>query len=162
MTEGENAMTRHASRAVAAVAALALLIPAVAIASPGSGVANITTVSDGGLAGPTKVNIPGIVKLQTYEDLRVLTQTLTIHPDGSTGWHSHPGPVLVTVKSGIFRYQETDCSYIDYSAGQTILDPGNGHVHIGRSVGTVDLELSVTYLIPPGVAPRIDEPATDC
>ena len=155
-------MRRHAFRAVAVVAALALLIPTVAIASPGSGVANVSIRSDGVLAGPAKVNIPGVVKLQAYDDLRVLTQELTIHPGGSTGWHSHPGPVLVTVKSGIFRYQETDCSYIDYSAGQTILDPGNGHVRIGRSVGTVDLELSVTYLIPPGVAPRIDEPATDC
>ena len=155
-------MRRHARYAVTAVAALALLIPSVAIASTGSGVANLTTVSDGALAGPAKVNIPGIVKLQTYDDLRVFTQTLTIHPGGSTGWHSHPGPVLVTVKSGIFRYQETDCSFIDYSAGQTILDPGNGHVHIGRSVGTVDLDLSVTYLIPPGVPPRIDAPAVDC
>ena len=155
-------MTRHARYAVTAVAALALLIPSVAIASLGSGVANLTTVSDGALAGPTKVNIPGIVKLQTYGDLRVFTQTLTIHPGGNTGWHSHPGPVLVTVNSGIFRYQESDCSFVDYSAGQTILDPGNGHVHIGRSVGTVDLNLSVTYLIPPGVAPRIDAPVVDC
>ena len=155
-------MTRHASRIATVVATLALLIPTVAIASTGSGVANLTTVSDGALVGPTKVNIPGIVKLQTYGDIRVFTQTLTIHPGGDTGWHSHPGPVLVTVKSGTFRYQETDCSYIDYSAGQTILDPGNGHVHIGRSVGTVDLELSVTYLIPPGVAPRIDAPPVNC
>ena len=155
-------MRRQALYAVTAVAALALLIPTVAIASPGSGVVNITTRSDGTLAGPTKVNLPGIVKLQTREDLRVLTQELTIHPGGNTGWHSHPGPVLVTVKSGVFRYQETDCSFIDYPAGETVLDPGGGHVHIGRSVGTVDLALSVTYLIPPGVAPRIDAPAVVC
>lgn len=155
-------MKRHAPAMVTAVAALALLIPTVAVANPGSGVANLTTLSDGALAGPTKVNIPDIVKLQTYGDLRVLTQELTIHPGGNTGWHSHPGPVLVTVKSGIFRYQETDCSFVDYPAGQTILDPGNGHIHIGRSVGTVDLDLSVTYLIPPGVAPRIDAPPVTC
>lgn len=156
-------MNRTALRTIAAtVAAIALFIPAVAMASPGSGVANIVTRSDGTLSGPTKVNIPGVIKLQTYEDLRVLTQELTIHPGGSTGWHSHPGPVLVTVIHGSFRYQEDDCSFVDYPAGETILDSGGGHVHIGRNVGTVDLDISVTYLIPAGAAPRIDVPAVDC
>jgi hypothetical protein len=157
-------MKRQLLRALVAVAALALLVPTVAIASPGSGIVlPITTVSDGTLAGPTKVNIPGIVKLQTYEDLRILTQELTILPGGNTGWHSHPGPVLVTVKHGTFRYQESDCSFTDYAAGETVLDSGGGHVHVGRNPsGTDNLDLSVTYLIPPGVAPRIDVPAVDC
>jgi hypothetical protein len=156
-------MNRTALRTIAAmVTAFALLIPAVAMASPGSGVANIVTRSDGTLGGPAKVNITGVIKLQTYEDLRVLTQELTIHPGGSTGWHSHPGPVLVTVIHGSFRYQEDDCSFVDYAAGETVLDSGGGHVHIGRNVGAVDLDISVTYLIPPGAMPRIDVPAVDC
>jgi quercetin dioxygenase-like cupin family protein len=155
-------MKRHAFRPAILIAALALLIPTVAIASPGSGVVNISTRGDGALAGPTKVNIPGVLKLQSYEDLRVLTQELTIQVGGNTGWHSHPGPVLVTVKSGIFRYQERDCTFVDYAAGETVLDPGGGHVHIGRNVGPGDLDLLVTYLIPPGTAPRIDVPAVDC
>jgi quercetin dioxygenase-like cupin family protein len=156
-------MRRHALHVLAALAALALLIPTAAFASPGSGVVNIATRSDGTLAGPTKVNIVDVIKLQTHRDIRVLTQELTILPGGNTGWHSHPGPVLVTVKSGVFRYQESDCSFVDYSAGETVLDPGGGHVHIGRNPSQQDnLDLSVTYLIPLGEAPRIDVPAVAC
>lgn len=108
------------------------------------------------------MNLPGIVKFQAYGDLRVFDQELSIGAGGHTGWHTHPGPVLVTVKSGVFRYQDEDCSYRDYTAGQTVVDPGGGHVHIGRNVGTGDLELSITYLIPPDVAPRIDAAAVTC
>jgi hypothetical protein len=156
-------MKRTVLKTVAAiVAVVALLVPAVAIASPGSGVGNIVTVSDGMLNGPIKVNLPDQIKLQTASDVRVLTQTLTIQAGGSTGWHSHPGPVLVTVVSGTFRFQESDCSFIDYGTGQTVLDSGGGHVHIGRNAGSGVLTLSVTYLIPPGTAPRFDVPAVDC
>ena len=149
-------MNRPKLRVVAAtVAAFALLLPAVAIASQGSGVGNIVTVSDGALAGPIKVNLPQQIKFQTAGDVRVFTQTLNIQIGGSTGWHSHPGPVLVTVVHGTFRFQESDCTFVDYTTGQTVLDSGGGHVHIGRNVGADVLALSVTYLIPPGAAPRI-------
>jgi len=156
-------MKRTMLRAVVAIAAtVALIIPAVALASPGSGVGSIVTVSDGTLAGPIKVNLPDQIKLQTAGDVRVFSQTLTIQAGGSTGWHSHPGPVLVTVVHGTFRYQESDCSFVDYTTGQTVLDSGGGHVHIGRNVGSDVLSLAVTYLIPVGEAPRIDVPAVDC
>ena len=156
-------MNRSTLRAIAAtVVVVALLVPAAAIASPGSGVGSIVTVSDGTLAGPIKVNLPDQIKLQTAGDVRVFTQTLSIKSGGSTGWHSHPGPVLVTVVSGTFRFQESDCSFVDYTTGQTVLDSGGGHVHIGRNVGSDVLMLSVTYLIPPGQAPRIDVPAVAC
>jgi hypothetical protein len=52
--------------------------------------------------------------------------------------------------------------HVDCTAGQTVLDSGGGHVHIGRNVGPGDLDLLVTYLIPPGTMPRIDVPAVDC
>lgn len=155
-------MTRRTVQAIAAIAALALLIPTTAIASPGSSVFDVSTRGSGTIDGPLKVNLPGIVKFQAYGDLRVFDQELSIGAGGHTGWHTHPGPVLVTVKSGVFRYQDEDCSYRDYTAGQTVVDPGGGHVHIGRNVGTGDLELSITYLIPPDVAPRIDAAAVTC
>jgi quercetin dioxygenase-like cupin family protein len=155
-------MNRSTLRAIAAtVVVIALLVPAAAIASPGSGVGSIVTVSDGTLAGPIN-NLPDQIKLQTAGDVRVFTQTLSIAAGGNTGWHSHPGPVLVTVISGTFRFQESDCSFVDYGTGQTVLDSGGGHVHIGRNVGSGVLLLSVTYLIPPRQAPRIDVPAVAC
>ena len=155
-------MRSHAIQIMIVAAAMFVLMPVAASASPGSLVIGVVTRGDGTVAGPVKVNIPGVVKLQLYDDVRVVDQELTIQAGGSTGWHSHPGPVLVTVKAGTFRYQESDCSFHDYTAGQTVIDSGGGHVHIGRNVGTVDVNLSLTFIVPPGAPLRIDVPAVDC
>ena len=157
-------MTRRAFRVSTLIGALALLIPAVTIASSGSGITNSVIRADGTVQGPFKVNIPGVLKIQAYADMRVVDQELTILPGGTTGWHSHPGPVIVTVKSanGIFRYRESDCSFTDYTQGQTFVDSGGGHVHNGENVGSGDLDISLTFFAPPGVPLRIDEPAVAC
>ena len=149
-------------RAVAIGAVAALIASAVVIASSGAGVTAVTR-GDGTVSGRVNVNIPGSVKLQAREGLHVFDQELTIAPLGHTGWHTHPGPVLVTVKSGTFRYQHADCTFTDYTAGQSIVDPGAGHIHVGRNPSsTIALELSVTYLLPPGAPLRIEADAVAC
>ncbi|HET7727811.1 MAG TPA: hypothetical protein VFK54_10875 [Candidatus Limnocylindrales bacterium] len=149
-------------RAVAIAATAALVTSAVVIASSSLGVTAVTR-ADGLVSGRVNVNIPGSVKLQAKDGLHVLDQELTIAPLGHTGWHTHPGPVLVTVKSGTFRYQHADCTFTDYTVGQTIVDPGGGHIHIGRNPSSsVALELSVTYLLPPGAPVRIEADAVAC
>ena len=55
-------------------------------------------------------------------------------PNSSTGWHQHPGPVFITVKSGTLTFYEADdptCSPHRVSAGEGYVD--NGHGHIGRN-----------------------------
>lgn len=149
-------------RALAVGVTAALVTSAVVTASPGSGL-TATTRADGTVSDRVNVNIAGSVKLQAKDGLRVFDQELTIGPLGHTGWHTHPGPVLVTVKSGTFRYQHQDCSFTDYTVGQSIVDPGGGHIHIGRNPSsTVSLELSVTYLLPPGAPLRIEADAVSC
>ena len=90
---------------------------------------------------------------------------------GSTGWHSHPGPVLVTVKAGALRLiyaNDESCEGTVYSAGQSFIDRGDQNVHIARNESLVnEVELWATYLVPgdPGTtAFRIDAtPApSDC
>ena len=49
----------------------------------------------------------------------------------TTGWHSHPGPVFITVTSGTLTYYEYDdptCTPHTVSAGQGFVDDGHGHV----------------------------------
>ena len=149
--------------------ALALTIPlAVAIASPGSGVVNVSTRGDGVIDGPFKFEVDGLIELKAESDVRIFDQELTILEGGHTGWHSHPGPVIVTVKSGTFRYQEVDCTYVDYGPGQSFVDAGGGHVHIGRAVANPgdpaanDVNLSITYFAPPGVPLRIEADEVIC
>jgi quercetin dioxygenase-like cupin family protein len=69
---------------------------------------------------------------------------------GSTGWHSHPGPVVVVIKSGTMTFYEEDCTIRTYQAGDAFVDQGGGHVHLARNEGTQPLVLWATYF---GVSP---------
>jgi quercetin dioxygenase-like cupin family protein len=149
-------------RAALAAIALLLLSTALVLASPGSGISPPSTRGDGVISGRFNITTPHVVQLRSFGDLRVFDQELTIAPNGHTGWHRHPGPVLVTVVSGTFRYQHTDCSYTDYGPGQTVVDTGE-HVHIGRNPSATDsTSLSITYLVPVGVPLRIEADAISC
>jgi Cupin domain len=49
----------------------------------------------------------------------------------STGWHTHPGPVFITVTQGTLTYYEYDdsnCTPHVVSAGQGFVDDGRGHI----------------------------------
>jgi quercetin dioxygenase-like cupin family protein len=48
----------------------------------------------------------------------------------NTGWHSHPGPIFITVTVGTLTYYEYDdpCTPHVVSAGQSFVDTGDGHV----------------------------------
>jgi quercetin dioxygenase-like cupin family protein len=54
--------------------------------------------------------------------------------EGSTGWHSHPGPVFITVKTGTLTFYEYDnpCTGYEVSAGQGYVDTGHGHIAINH------------------------------
>jgi len=90
-------------------------------------------------------------------------QQIVIAPGGHTGWHSHPGPVVVLIKSGQMSFYDSEdptCTVRTYSAGQAFIDKGQGHVHIARNESqSENLELWATYFdVPPGGAFRIDAP----
>ena len=93
----------------------------------------------------------------------VVVQTLTFHPGGTSGWHSHPGLVSVVVRSGaVTRYEASrlgHCSSQRYSAGQAFLEVGPDHVALVRNEGTQAAEVIATYIIPAGAPLRLDQPA---
>jgi quercetin dioxygenase-like cupin family protein len=137
------------------VAALASI--GIAAATPGSG-ATATTFSRGTLDAGIKVYTPDL-KFATRDEIDVVTQTITITPGGHTGFHSHPGPVLVTIAAGTMAFYDADdpsCPRTTYATGDTFVDRGGGHVHIARNEGATDLVLYATYLVPVGAAVRTD------
>jgi quercetin dioxygenase-like cupin family protein len=101
----------------------------------------------------------GIADTKGASDLYVLQNT--IQPGGTFGWHSHPGPSLVIVKSGTATFYMKDdptCSPQVVQAGSGFVD--NGHdTHVVRNEGNVDLVTVVVSLVPAGFQRRIDEPA---
>ena len=99
------------------------------------------------------------LKTKGASDLYVLQNT--IQPGATFGWHSHPGPSLVIVKSGtatVYMADDPTCSPEQVSAGSGFVD--NGHdTHVVRNEGSVDLVTVVVSFVPAGFARRIDEPA---
>ena len=90
----------------------------------------------------------------------IAVQTIAFAPGATSGWHSHPGPVLIQVVSGTMTFYMSDdpnCTPIVRTAGQGYLDMGD-HAHIARNETTAPAQNVVTYFAPPGAALRIDEP----
>jgi quercetin dioxygenase-like cupin family protein len=92
-------------------------------------------------------------------DLHVLENTIV--QGGSFGWHSHPGPSLVIVKTGaltLYRGDDPTCTPEVVQAGSGFVDEG-GDVHLVRNEGNVVTVVYVTSLVPRGAVRRIDEPS---
>jgi len=92
-------------------------------------------------------------------DIHVLENRIV--PGGSFGWHSHPGPSLVTVKSGaltLYRGDDPTCTPQVVPAGSGFVDEG-GDVHLVRNEGDVETVVYVTSIVPRGAVRRIDEPS---
>jgi hypothetical protein len=160
--------------AVALAATLGVAGVGSALATPGTGITAALLARgtlEGDDAGQNHHGIKGQkpVKIKLHRPSDVAVQQVTIAPGGTTGWHSHPGPAVVIVKSGSFTlYDEDDpsCEGTTYSVdpanpvGKVFIDEGYGHVHIGRNEGTTPTELYVTFLdMPVGAQPRIDVPS---
>jgi quercetin dioxygenase-like cupin family protein len=88
----------------------------------------------------------------------------TFAPGATTGWHSHPGPSLIFVRSGSvtnYSNDEPGCAGQTYNAGDSFVDEGGDHVHMLRNPSaTVTAETIAVQILPQG-APRktdADEP----
>ena len=84
-----------------------------------------------------------------------------IAPGGTFGWHSHPGPSLVVVKTGaltLYLADDPSCTGRVVPAGSGFVDNG-GDVHVVRNEGSVEAVVYVASLVPRGFTRRIDQPA---
>ena len=139
------------------------LVVGAALATPGL-VTSAPVHARGTVADGLIVNSKSGIHLKTKGSTDFVTQQVVFPGGGHTGWHSHPGPVLVTVKRGALRLIYADdeaCAGTVYEAGDSFVDRGDAIVHIARNMSaTEELELWATYLVPgdPGAGFRLDEP----
>ena len=101
--------------ATVGVAVLGTIAAAVALGSSGSG-NTITTLVTANFDNPTQVNSDR-VKFQTKDATDVRIQKIVFAPGAYSGWHHHPGMVLLSVESGVVTLQQPDCSSQDYGPG---------------------------------------------
>jgi hypothetical protein len=94
------------------------------------------------------------IKLQAPQPIDVATQIVTFQPGGYSGWHTHPGPVLFTVRTGALTVYEGDdpaCTPLMFPAGSGAVEAATSdHVHMVRNETANIAEALVTYLVPVG------------
>lgn len=99
------------------------------------------------------------IKLKTRGESQIFFTHIKVAPGAHGGWHSHPGPSIIAVKSGTATFYD-DC--IDptvplvFPAGTGFVEDA-GCVHILVNEGDVDLEVVVMQIVPKGAPRRIDE-----
>jgi quercetin dioxygenase-like cupin family protein len=162
----EIEMNKQALRLMRAGTLVAVTLGGVAIgmawATPGVGIT--TTI----VAGPTSLGEIHLnsdsdindVKIKTKGDSDVYVVRNVIVPGGHTGWHSHPGPSIVSVVSGTAtEYRSDDPDGIVHPAGTAFVDEGGEHAHLMVNEGSTDLVLVAFQILPKGATRRIDVPA---
>jgi quercetin dioxygenase-like cupin family protein len=148
---------------------LALLVVVAAVAAYGGTV--LATSQRGITSTPLAISQLGEINAKTLSSswqARINTKGESdvwmlenrIAPGGSFGWHSHPGPSIVIVKTGtltLYRADDPTCSPEVVAAGSGFVDDG-GDTHLVRNEGTVETVVYVMSIVPRGAARRIDQP----
>ena len=159
-------MSKMKSKATLAGALVACAFGGIALGAawvtPSSGLT--TTI----IAGPTllgETNVKSESKINEVEiQTKGISDAYVVHnkiiPGGHTGWHSHPGPSIVSVVSGqATEYRDDDPVGVVHLAGTSFVDEGGDHAHMVMNNGTTDLVLVAFQIIPRGATRRIDKPA---
>jgi len=101
------------------------------------------------------------VHVDTNGPTDLITQSITLLPGGSSGWHNHPGPAILSVMAGTLTFYEgndPDCTPHVFPAGTGLVERG-GDVHIARNESANAVSVDVTYIVPRDAPQRIDEPS---
>ena len=98
--------------------------------------------------------------LKTHVDTDVGADAITLQGGGSTGWHSHPATVFVTVVSGsITWYDGSDpvCPGHHYAAGQSFIESANVIHNAVNASQSAETHFVAVRMNPTGVAFVNDE-----
>ncbi|TAL06356.1 MAG: cupin domain-containing protein [Chloroflexota bacterium] len=158
-------MTNWKSRSALRSPLFALVLVAVfagtAVATSPSGFVG-TALSRVTMSEPLHVNT-GAVKFQTKASVDVATATVTVAPGGTSGWHSHPGIVIVSVKTGSITFYDQTCAGTVHGAGTAFIEAaGDGPGMARNESATESAVLYVTYVVPTGAILRHDEDNPGC
>lgn len=138
--------------AAAALAGLLALSPiAVRVAYGQTSLLQITALAQG-------ANPEHNLNLHVQGPTDVLQSLLTFQPGGDTGWHTHPGPVVVAVKNGALTEIHFNGCVTVHPAGTSFFETKDEVHRAVNQTGEI-VEAYVTFISPAGAQPLI--PAND-
>jgi hypothetical protein len=171
LTTRRCAVNYARKRVVAATVGFAVcgVVVAVAVASPpnlGFSATNLVAEAEG--PNPIHVNSDR-VKFQTKDPVDVRVQEINIAPGGRSGWHHHPGIVIIAVKEGAVTFVDgTDCSATTYGPsspnGSVFVESGDAPGEARNMSTDQPAKTYATFVAPdedPGVF-RIEDDPVNC
>lgn len=103
------------------------------------------------------------VRFRTDGPTDVRVQRVTIGAGGNSGWHHHPGMVLVAVQSGTVTVTDATCKKRDYGpgekAGSAFVEHGDAPARVTSAGGAV---VFATFVAPNGKPFRVDDAPVNC
>ena len=150
MRRTENLRRPLGTLLLTALGTCGLMSPA--LGSPGSGVTPTNYVT--ATLGEDVQGNHDKIKFQTKDPTVVRVQKLEFAPGGYTGFHHHPGVVIVSIASGSLNLVDTSCATETYSAGSVFVE-SDDHAH--QAVSPNGATVYVTYIVPAGNPPSFRE-----
>ena len=135
----------------------------IALASPGSGL-TVTTLATANLDHAVHAKADHI-RVNTKESTIIRVQKLVLAVDAKTGWHHHPGVVVVAVASGAVTVWDSQCNSTTYGPampdGAAFTESGDEDIQVTSSAGAT---VYATYIVPQVDPPefRIEADARSC
>jgi quercetin dioxygenase-like cupin family protein len=153
---------RKRTATIIVLGVVATSVAAVALATPPSGLTS--ELLGRGNAGTFRVHDESLgLKLRARQPTDIAVVRARLENGGTTGWHRHPGPSLVVVKSGTVTMVEPtgrhrhgrQCSVQDFGPGRAFVHPAHEHTFENRTDAPV--ELYVVYFVAQGAAPLLTD-----
>lgn len=163
-------MNRRLAFPVAAALMGLVVVPALAAASLASTPVGVTpALLARGTYDSFKVRSypqgPDDFKAESKGPTDIVVRRHTYAPGSTTGWHTHPGPVFITVLEGeitFYEYDDPTCTPIVKRAGEGYVDTGRGHA-ARNETGVPAVDMTV-IIAPVGGSFRgeLDAPGPHC
>jgi quercetin dioxygenase-like cupin family protein len=155
-------MSQRTRLFVAGVSVALVALTGAALATPPTGFT--TNLLARGTTADLRAKHDGIrlsTRHRTSADVAVAT--VTIDPGGSSGWHHHPGIVVVVVRSGTVTFYDQNCRADVHQAGETFIESSDSP-GLAKNNGTEPAVVEATFIVPASTPPapptplRIDDP----
>jgi hypothetical protein len=160
MRKNQHAVSgRVLSLAAAGGAAIvaSVFVPGSANGTPAGSLITSETLNRATVVNDVNINVDG-TKLKLKNPTDILQTHSIAGPSWTAGWHSHTGPVFVSVKSGALTFYQGSCTGVTVTApGVFVEEPGVPVLARNQST-TTNAEWFTTQVIPQGASGRIDEP----
>jgi quercetin dioxygenase-like cupin family protein len=97
------------------------------------------------------------IELKSHDDTDVQVRSAIASPGSYSGWHTHPGPVILVVKTGtltLYDAADPDCKATVHPAGTAFFEGTTPHNV--RNEGAVAVEYATVFFVPKNGPTRIE------